>query len=135
MFVISLTLVSCRIQVFRFRSRRVMPGIMRSILRCATARFSIIALFNAHVSQPYVITGRMYSSCIFLCMFLLPLQPLMMLPTLPKAAQPSAVLFQKLMSGRRSPKSGPSLLYTFSRTSCPSGWLRGVSEVNPSHHS
>ena len=40
--LISLTPVSCRIQVFRFRSRRIMPSIMRSILHCATASFSII---------------------------------------------------------------------------------------------
>ena len=35
--MISLTQVSCRVQVFRFRSRRVMPSTVRSILRRATA--------------------------------------------------------------------------------------------------
>ena len=38
---ISLTPVSWRIQVFRFRSRRIMPRIMRSILRCATASLNV----------------------------------------------------------------------------------------------
>ena len=99
--MISLTPVSCRNQVFRFWSGKVMPSIMRSILRCATAIFSIVVLFSAHVSQPYVITGRMCSSCIFLFIFMLALQPLVMLFTLPKAAQPSAIFF--LISGSRSP--------------------------------
>ena len=39
--MISLAPVSWRIQVFRFRSRRRMPSIMRSILRCATARLNV----------------------------------------------------------------------------------------------
>ena len=56
--MISLTPVSWRIQVFHFRSRRVMPSMMHSILRLATASLSIIVLFNAHVSQPYVITCK-----------------------------------------------------------------------------
>ena len=39
--MISLAPVSWRIQVFRFRSRRRMPSIMRSILRCATASLNV----------------------------------------------------------------------------------------------
>ena len=101
--MMSLTPVSWRIQVFRFRSRRVMPSIIRSILRCATASVSIIALLSVHLSQPYVITGKMHSSCIFLFISMLALRLLMMLSTLPKAAQPSAILF--LMSGSRSSSS------------------------------
>ena len=53
-----------------------------------------------------ICTGRMYWLCIFLFIFTLVLRPLMMLPALPKAAQPSAILFQKLISGSRSAKSG-----------------------------
>ena len=91
--IISLTPVSWRIRVFRFRSRRVMPSIMCSILRCATVGLSIIALFTAYVSQPYVINGKMYSSCIFLFILMLALRLLRMLstsPTLPNQVRSSS---------------------------------------------
>ena len=96
------------------------PGVSRSIYngnvyhyafhltRCATASLSIIVLFSAHVLHSYVITGRMYSSCIFLCIFMLALLLFMMLSALPMAAQPSAILF--LIEAGHHDLSSPSFL-------------------------
>ena len=62
MSMISFTPVWCRIQVLRLWSRRVMPSMMCSILRCATDSSSMWAFFSAHVSLPYTMTGNTYSS-------------------------------------------------------------------------
>ena len=59
--MMSFTPVWCRIQVLRLWSRRVMPSMVRSILRCATDSSSMWAFFSAHVSLPYTMTGNTYS--------------------------------------------------------------------------
>ena len=99
--MISFTPVWCRIQVLRLWSRRVMPSMMRSILRCATDSSSMWAFFSAHVSLPYTMTGNTYSLCTFLFTFILAFLLFMMLATLLNAAHPSAM--RLLISGRRSP--------------------------------
>ena len=86
--------------VFRFPSRRVMLSIMCSILRCATVGLSVMALFNSYVSQPYVITGKMYSSCIFLFILMLALRLLRMLstsPTLPNQVHIRTVILARVL--------------------------------------
>ena len=99
--MMSFTPVWCRIQVLRVWSRRVMPSMMRCILRCATDSSSMWAFFSAHVSLPYTMTGNTYSLWIFLFIFIRAFLLFMMLATLLNAAHPSAM--RLLISGRRSP--------------------------------
>ena len=99
--MMSFTHVWCRIHVLRLWSRRVIPSMMRSILRCATDSSSMWAIFSAHVSLPYTMTGNTYSLCIFLFIFIRAFLLFMMLATLLNAAHPSAM--RLLISGRRSP--------------------------------
>ena len=90
--MISFTPVWCRIQVLRLWSRRVMPSMMRSILRCATDSSSMWAFLSAHVSLPYTMTVNTYSLCTFLFTFILAVL---------NAAHTSAM--RLLILGRRSP--------------------------------
>ena len=60
------------------------PGVSLSISKGNAGSSIMIALFSVHVSQQYVITGKMYSSCIFLFILMLALRLLMMLFTSPR---------------------------------------------------
>ena len=60
------------------------PGVSLSISKGNAGSSIMIALYSVHVSQQYVITGKMYSSCIFLFILMLALRLLMMLFTSPR---------------------------------------------------